>query len=113
MRQSNPPITSKQTYQMVTSEMKVNHYTRILFAMRVLDAPSSMQKIAEKAGLDYHAVGRRMGELELEGKVEKKGKGLTERNYPCALYALVKQTSLSQIHLPQNIDNAKQLQLSL
>lgn len=111
MKNSKPPITSKQTYQLVTAKMKTDHFTRIMFAMRILSKPSSMHEIAEKAGMDLVQVGRRMSELELDGVVEKRGKGLSESNRPCALYALVVQSSLSQVHLPENMNHVNQLGL--
>ena len=88
------PTTSHQAYQLVGISMKENHWNRIMLAMKLLSVPSSSQKIAEKADLPYISVARRMSELELEGLIEKTGKGLTETNRPCALWRLTNQPAL-------------------
>lgn len=95
------PETSLVAYRMMSCDLKQNHWNKIMLAMKILSKPSSMQKIAEKAELDYHAVGRRMGELQAEGLVYVADRGLTDTNRPCSLYALTQSSSLSEVKEPE------------
>jgi len=52
-----------------SSGKKENHYKRILKALEELKNGCS-KEIAEKCGLDYHQVSRRLPELEKKGKIE-------------------------------------------
>lgn len=110
-RNSKPPLTSKLTYAQV-QEFRKDHWAKILMAMTILDAPSSAEKIAEKAGMDSVAVSRRLGELVFWNFIYVNGKGLNSKNKSVQLYSLVKQSSLSQVSLPEAIDCANQNQLS-
>jgi predicted Rossmann fold nucleotide-binding protein DprA/Smf involved in DNA uptake len=52
------------------SGLKINHKKKI---MKVLTTPMNGKEIAEETGLDYHAVMRRMSELESDNKVKVVG----------------------------------------
>lgn len=112
-RNSTPPITSLQTYQLIGADKKKTDWKKIILALTILDVPSTGRKIAEKAGIDYHAVMRRVGELESQSIIYKAGKTISDNGYPCALYALVHQPSLSQVQTPENIEHSGYIQQNL
>lgn len=79
---------SLEAYKMVHSQMKSDHWGKILFAMRLLGISCSSEAIAKKAGMKESQAYRRMSELVEEGLVYVSGRGLTSSNRPCALYQL-------------------------
>lgn len=110
MKQASVPVTSRQAYsQLISTDMRSNHWNKILLAMKLLAVPSGMQKIAEKADLPYISVARRMSELEADGMIEKFGKGLTETNRPCSLYRLTKSSPLLEVKEQEPECNPNQL----
>lgn len=50
-------------------EIKDTHYRKILVSLNLYKSGTSLQ-ISRRTGLDYHAVARRMSELETMQKVE-------------------------------------------
>lgn len=86
------PDTSLAAYKQVHSEMKSNHYAKIMSTMRISGQPMSMEQIAEKLNWEVNKVSRRMSELEAETLVRKEGKGHTKSGRSCYLYVLVQQS---------------------
>jgi hypothetical protein len=108
-RNSKPPLTSKLTYAQV-QEFRKDHWAKILMAMAMLDAPSSAEKIAEKANLDPVAVSRRMGELVFWTFIYVNGKGINSKNKTVQLYSLVKKPALSEVKEQEPVEtNQNQL----
>lgn len=66
------PVTSIAAYKQAVPEMKAEHYRKIINALKELGS-ANYERIAEKAGLDRHQVGRRLSELERDQKVFKPG----------------------------------------
>lgn len=66
------PETSYAANRAATIEMRSEHYRKIIAALTVLGS-ANYERIAEKAGLDRHQVGRRLSELERDQKVFKPG----------------------------------------
>ena len=58
------PETSQRAASKVR-EFAANHYNRIAAALRL--GPATYVEIAERAGLERHAVGRRLKEMEFLG----------------------------------------------
>lgn len=103
--------TSMSAYKMVANDMRVNHWGKILFAMRLLGVPSSMEKIAERAGMELNQVTRRMNEIEREGLVHKEGKSKTKSGRACYLYVISRQSEVqNKINelTPQQIPTKKE-----
>ena len=76
------PSTSIEAYKKVTPEMLQGHYGKILQALKILGT-ANYEKIATHVGLDRHAVGRRLKEMEEKQWVHKPGtksKTKSERN---------------------------------
>jgi predicted ArsR family transcriptional regulator len=84
--------TSIGAWKELRPSMLASHYGKILAAMRLLNEPSSMEKIGDKAGLTYEQTHKRFSELERESLVFKNGKGKTKAGRSCYLYSLVNQT---------------------
>lgn len=61
------PSTSIEAYKKVTPEMLQGHYGKILKALKILGT-ANYEKIANAVGLDKHQVGRRLSEMEEEGR---------------------------------------------
>lgn len=72
----------------MSHQLKVDHWGKILFAMRLLGISCSSEAIAKKAGMKEAQAYRRMSELISDGLVYVSGKGLTSSGRPCALYSL-------------------------
>lgn len=65
-----------------------NHRDRIL---KALEHPGTAYDIAERSGLEYHAVQRRLKELERDGQAERLvAKVSGPRGVPCGVWARVK-----------------------
>jgi len=62
------PETSHLANKEMSAELRQQHHTKILSALEVLGEGIG-EKIAEQAGMDYHAVMRRMKELVIMGKI--------------------------------------------
>lgn len=69
-------------------QLKVDHWGKILFAMRLLGIACSSEAIAKKAGMKEAQVYRRMNELCADGLVYEAATGLTSSGRRCALYEL-------------------------
>ncbi len=69
-------------------QLRVDHWGKILFAMRLLGIACSSEAIAKKAGMKESQTYRRMSELIADGCVWVSGRGLTSSGRPCALYEL-------------------------
>lgn len=83
--------TSMEAYKMVHPNMKSSHHAKIMFTMRMIGVPCSMEQIANKSGMDLAQVSRRCVELERETLIYKNGTGKTSKGRPCSLYSLVNQ----------------------
>ena len=104
--------TSLAAYKMVANQMKVNHWGKILFAMRLLGVPASMEKISERAGMELNQVTRRMNEIEKEGLVHKNGKTKTKKGRMCYMYSISKQSEVQdKINelTPKEVQNKQQV----
>lgn len=74
------PSTSKAAYQQAKEGLLEGHHAKIISALQELGI-ANYEVIAAKAGLERHAVGRRLKELEGEQRVFKPGsKSLTKTN---------------------------------
>lgn len=62
MKKKNVPDTSKKAYKQA-DELIPQHHKKIIAALRKIEK-GNYEKIAEASGLDRHAVGRRLSELE-------------------------------------------------
>lgn len=69
---SKVPDTSLAAYRAVTEEMRDNHFSRILKALKVLGRASAEQ-IALHVGMDHAQVNRRVSELERKELIWKPG----------------------------------------
>ena len=67
------PATSLEAHRSVTIEMKNNHYSKILKALKSLGS-GTYEEISTFVGMDKHQVGRRLKEMEGEQLVFKSGK---------------------------------------
>jgi predicted ArsR family transcriptional regulator len=83
--------TSMAAFKAVHPQMKIDHWSRILFAMRILNVPATMEQIAAKAGMELNQVTRRMNEIEKEGLVHKDGIGKTKSGRACSKYSILNQ----------------------
>lgn len=92
MTKRTVPETSKEAYKQLSHQQVSTHHSKILFAMRLLNTPASMEVIAEKAGMTYEQCHKRFKELEIETLIFKNGKGKTKSGRACYLYSLVQQT---------------------
>jgi hypothetical protein len=72
MSKHSVPDTSKAAYESIKGEMQENHHAKILAALNAVEY-AIYEEIAVSTGLEKHAVGRRLLELELAGKVYKTG----------------------------------------
>lgn len=68
----NNPITSHLANKEATLELRQNHWLKITEALKVLNLATGEQ-IAAEAKMDYHAVMRRIGEMERNEMVYKPG----------------------------------------
>lgn len=85
----NLPDTSHTAKAMFTEDMKQAHHAKILSALTKLHF-GIYTDIAIAAGIEPHAVGRRLNELEADGKVWKPGgKKNTPSGRPAYLYQIV------------------------
>lgn len=66
------PSTSLDAYKSVSIEMKNNHYSKILKALKSLGS-GIYEEIADYVGMDKNQVSRRLKEMELEELVYKSG----------------------------------------
>lgn len=66
------PSTSHEANVSMTKELREQHHAKILSALEVLKLATGEQ-IAQYSKLDYHAVMRRVSELERDEKVYKPG----------------------------------------
>lgn len=99
----NLPETSKKAYKQVSAEMLQGHYKKIVAALSVLGT-CNYEKIADYVGLDKHAVGRRIGELERMQIIYKPGtQSLTKNNRQAFNYCL------TGIGLPKTDNEKKEL----
>jgi predicted ArsR family transcriptional regulator len=80
----------------MSHQLKVDHWGKILFAMRLLGISCSSEAIAKKAGMKEAQTYRRMSELIADGCVYVSGKGLTSSGRPCALYSLTEHGKQKQ-----------------
>jgi len=85
---SNLPETSHLSNKDATLQMRQCHWLKIKEALSVLKLATGEQ-IAVQAGMDYHAVMRRVGEMERMEMIYKPGtKALTKTNRLAFQYAL-------------------------
>lgn len=83
------PETSLEAYEQATPEMIQGHWNKILNSIKKLGLAIG-EEIAKDTGLDYHAVMRRVGELEKSGSIYKPGtKKKTSKGRNAYHYALV------------------------
>ena len=66
------PKTSLEAYKAVTLEMKNNHWSKIIKALKNLGS-GTYEEVSDYVGMDKHQVGRRVKEMELEGLIYKSG----------------------------------------
>lgn len=66
------PKTSLEAYKAVTLEMKNNHWSKIIKALKSLGS-GTYEEVSDYVGMDKHQVGRRVKEMELEGLIYKSG----------------------------------------
>ena len=81
--------TSIQAYSQA-GELIPNHQSLILQALEEMESGTAEQ-IAEKTGLNYHAVARRLSELERKSLIHPSGIGKTKSNRNCTKYSIFKQ----------------------
>lgn len=84
-----PNKNSAEAYKQ-SHQLRVDHWGKILFAMRLLGIACSSEAIAKKAGMKEAQVYRRMNELCADGLVYEAATGLTSSGRRCALYELTK-----------------------
>lgn len=93
----NLPETSISAYNQVHQNMKNDHWGKIMFAMRMLNKPASMEDIMKYLKWDNVArVSRRMAELVRDGVVYVNGVGKTSSGRSCQLYSLTKHAEEKQ-----------------
>lgn len=95
MSNRKPNRNSIEAYKL-SHQLKVDHWGKILFAMRMLGIAASSEAIANKAGLKEAQTYRRMSELIADNLVYVSAKGLTSSHRPCALYSLTEQGKIKQ-----------------
>lgn len=95
IKKPNLPETSKEANRRATHEMRSAHKQKISKALRELKA-ANYETIAGKCGLDKHAVGRRLSEMERDGIVyNTKIKSNTSKGREAYMYSLSTQPVLS------------------
>jgi len=88
------PITSLQANEKMTTELRQRHWERIKDALLVLKLGTGEQ-IAEQSGMDYHAVMRRISEMErLEMVYKPGGKIPTKSGRNAYQYAIRTETTV-------------------
>jgi predicted transcriptional regulator len=95
----NLPVTSLAASKAASSEMRAEHYQKIVKALTGLKQ-ANYEKISEACGLDRHQVGRRMKELEGMGLVYKPGlQSATSSGRKAFNYSLTNQPELTPIEV--------------
>lgn len=88
MKKKNLPETSKEAHARVTPEMLSAHHSKIIKALERLGT-ATYEEMANYTGMDRHAIGRRLSELERMEIVYKPGeKRLTKSGRNAYLYTL-------------------------
>ncbi len=83
LARTTDPSTSKSAAARV-AEFASHHHTRILAAL--LEGSGTVYAIAERTGIDAHAVGKRVGELARQGLIETAGEGTSPSGRACRVW---------------------------
>ena len=83
------PSTSHEAYaKLKQTDERERHYAKILTALKYINE-GHYERIAEVAGLERHAVARRLSEMERDQKIRKTGAKLpTSTNRNAFVYTL-------------------------
>lgn len=94
MPERNLPDTSHEAYRKLKStDERERHHAKIIEALQVIGM-ANYERIAAASGLEKHQVGRRLSELERDGKVYKSGVKLpTSNNVNAYAYQLMSPSS--------------------
>ena len=72
-RNTDPPTSRLAAEQFVGVGKKAKHEQTILWYLRGRKSSKTCQEIADGTGMEYHAIARRMKELESRGFVRRVG----------------------------------------
>jgi len=94
----NNPSTSIDAFRQVTPDMLRGHYLNIIKALQSLGT-CNYEKIADFVGMERHAVGRRLKEMEGLQLIYKPGTtSLTKSNRKAFNYCLPKLSSTGTLY---------------
>jgi predicted ArsR family transcriptional regulator len=88
MQRVNPSTSHEAYLKLKSTDEVARHHAKIIEALELI-GKGHYEKIAETTGLEKHKIGRRLSELERDGKIFKSGEKLpTSTNRNAYLYQL-------------------------